>query len=78
MADTTVPLPPGSYDTRVPTTIAVTVLSLTIASVVVVLRTYTRGWITKQMGVDDYLAIASLFTAYGTGIAILSSASPPR
>lgn len=74
MADTAAPLPPGSYDNGVPMTIGVTILCLSIASAVVVLRTYTRGWIINQMGVDDYFAIASLLMVYGTGIAILSSA----
>ncbi|KAH8904453.1 hypothetical protein BR93DRAFT_946751 [Coniochaeta sp. PMI_546] len=71
MADPTATLPPGSYDSQVSTTIGVTILCLSIASTVVVLRTYTRGWIINQMGVDDYFAIASLLMAYGTGIAIL-------
>lgn len=73
MADPGAPLPPGSYDSRVSTTVDVTVFCLSIASVVVVLRTYTRGWIVNQMGVDDYFAIASLMIAYGTGVAILCS-----
>lgn len=76
MADPTATLPPGSYDSQVSTTIGVTILCLSIASAVVVLRTYTRGWIINQMGVDDYFAIASLLMAYGTGIAILCSKRP--
>jgi hypothetical protein len=73
MADATAALQPGSNDSRVSTTIGVTVLCLSVASATVVLRVYTRGWIMKQMGVDDYFAIASLLIAYGTGIAILCS-----
>lgn len=64
-------LPPGSYDSRVSTTIGVTVSTLSVASIAVVLRTYTRGWIIHQMGIDDYFAIFSLLFAYGTGITIL-------
>lgn len=78
MADTTAPLPPSSYDNKVPTTIGVTIFCLGVASAVVVLRTYTRGWITNQMGVDDYFAIASLLMIYGTGITMLFSPSVTR
>lgn len=73
MADAAAALRPGSNDSRVSTTIGVTVLCLSVASATVVLRVYTRGWIMNQMGVDDYFAIASLLIAYGAGIAILCS-----
>ncbi|KAB5583271.1 putative integral membrane protein [Coniochaeta sp. 2T2.1] len=72
MANTTTPLPPGPYPSQAPIAIGVTILCLSIASAVVVLRTYTRGWILNKMGTDDYFAIASLLLTYGAGIAILS------
>ncbi|KAB5566657.1 hypothetical protein GE09DRAFT_743293 [Coniochaeta sp. 2T2.1] len=72
MSNTSNPIPPGSQPSQVPIAIGVTILCLSIASAVVVLRTYTRGWILNKMGTDDYFAIASLLLTYGAGIAILS------
>jgi hypothetical protein len=76
MAMADAPLPPGSYDSSVPTTIGVTIFCLSVASAAVVLRTYTRAFIINKMGVDDYFAVASLLLAYGSGISMLCSMFP--
>ena len=54
-------LPPGvsPEDSRAGVTIGVVILVLTIASIAVGLRVYTRAFVIKQFGWDDFAAIAS-------------------
>lgn len=60
MAEPGAPLPPGSFDTRVPTVIAVIAFTLTVATAAVGLRIYTRKYIINNMGFDDYFAVFAL------------------
>lgn len=53
-------LPPGSFDSRVPTVIGVIAFTLTVATAAVSLRIYTRKFIVNQVGIDDYFAILAL------------------
>jgi len=53
-------LPPGSYDSIAPTVVGTVVLCLVVSTVAVGLRLYTRRFIMKQVGIDDYLAIVAL------------------
>ena len=53
-------LPPGSFDSRVPTVIVAIVVCLSVATTAVALRIYTRKVIINQMGWDDYFAVFAL------------------
>lgn len=65
-------LPPGSFDTRVPTVIGVIAFTLAVATITVCLRIYTRKYIINRMGIDDYFAILALVS-----LASLSNATRP-
>ena len=62
MADAAPPeaLPPGTYDDKSWIAIFTVVLCLTVSTTAVGLRIYTRKFITKQMGIDDWAAIVTL------------------
>lgn len=62
MADAAPPqaLPPGTDDDKSWVAIFTVVLCLTVSTLMVGLRIYTRKAITKQMGVDDWAAIITL------------------
>ena len=62
MADAAAPdaLPPGTNDDKSWVAIFIVVLCLTVATLMVGLRIYTRRFITKQMGMDDWAAVITL------------------
>lgn len=62
MANTPPPdaLPPGTGDDRSWVAIFTVVLCLSVATFMVGLRIYTRAFVTKPMGVDDWAAIITL------------------
>lgn len=62
MADAAPPaaLPPGTDDDKSWVAIFTVVLCLTVSTVMVGLRIYTRRFITKQMGMDDWAAVVTL------------------
>lgn len=60
-SNTTTPeLPPGSFDSRVPTVIGVVTFTLSVATLFVGLRIYTRAVVIKQLGYDDLCAVIAL------------------
>lgn len=65
-----IPVDPESlpHDNRAYVLIVVVVVVLSIASLSVGLRIYTRASLLKQVGPDDYLAVAALALAFATGI----------
>lgn len=61
MADASPPsLPPGMNEDKSWVAIFTVVLCLTVATFMVGLRIYTRAFITKQLGADDYAAVFTL------------------
>ena len=60
------PPPPGvksNFDrpaTRIPSYNVIIIIPLVLASLLVFLRIYTRAWISKSLGWDDYTSIISL------------------
>ena len=60
------PPPPGVKSnferpvTRIPSYNAIIIIPLILASLFVVLRIYTRAWISKSLGWDDYTSVISL------------------
>ncbi|SPO05143.1 related to integral membrane protein [Cephalotrichum gorgonifer] len=63
-------LPPGFNDDKSWIAIFTVTLCLTVATVMVGLRVYTRMVVTKQMGMDDWAAIFTLLITYADGITI--------
>lgn len=59
--------PSTSNESRAALPIAVVVVTLTIAAIAVVLRTYTRLVLIKQIGIDDAAVIISLVGPQLTG-----------
>jgi hypothetical protein len=48
--------------------IATTSVCLAVATVMVSVRLYTRWFLVRQVGLDDYLATITLVLIYGVGI----------
>ncbi len=53
-------LPPGSYDSAESTLIGIIVFTLLVSTAAVGARIYTRWRIVNKVGVDDWMAMASL------------------
>ena len=53
-------LPPGSFESRVPIVIGVIILTLSVATIAVGLRIYTRKVILNSLGIDDFFAVFTL------------------
>ncbi|GAP92805.1 putative integral membrane protein [Rosellinia necatrix] len=64
------PVDPESlpHDNRAHVLIIVVVVVLSIASISVGLRIYTRAYLLKQIGLDDYLSLLALLMAFATGV----------
>lgn len=58
-------LPPGFDDDKSWVAIFTVSLCLTVATLMVGLRIYTRMFITKQMGMDDWAAVITLVGSLG-------------
>lgn len=67
------PLPPSAYESKVHVPFAAVVVTLTIATAAVSLRTYTRGYMIRQFGMDDWAAIVALVFAMASGIMVATS-----
>ncbi|KAL1845105.1 hypothetical protein VTK73DRAFT_1122 [Phialemonium thermophilum] len=67
------PDPATAQQSRAWVTITVASVMLCLATVSVVLRTYTRAVLIKQFGVDDAAALFTLLLALGCGAAVLTN-----
>jgi hypothetical protein len=67
------PLDPALYESRAHIPIAVVTVVLSLATIAVGLRSYTRAVLLRQFGVDDATAILALVLAYGSGIMVASN-----
>ncbi|KAM7200850.1 putative integral membrane protein [Naviculisporaceae sp. PSN 640] len=63
-------LPPGAYDDMSGTVIGVVAFCLVFSTIMVALRLFTRVYVVKLVGIDDYAAVISLFVIYAAGIPI--------
>ncbi|KAI1176792.1 hypothetical protein F4777DRAFT_597194 [Nemania sp. FL0916] len=65
-----VPVDTGNlpHDNRAYVVIAVVVSVIALATIAVGLRIYTRAYLVKHVGADDYLALLALISAISTGI----------
>ncbi|SPO05190.1 related to integral membrane protein [Cephalotrichum gorgonifer] len=64
---------PGYYDDRSWVSIFYVVLCLTVATIMVGMRIWTRKAIINKMGIDDWAAIITLVVTWGEGITIALS-----
>ncbi|KAK1966843.1 hypothetical protein LY78DRAFT_577598 [Colletotrichum sublineola] len=64
-------VPPGvlESDSRVPTSIGAISFVLTVAFIAVALRTYTRFFLLKQPGIDDWAAVFTFLLVFSSGFA---------
>jgi hypothetical protein len=53
-------LPPNYDESRKPTVIGVSVFLMCVSTAMVGLRVWTRTVLIKQMGIDDWMAVATL------------------
>ena len=73
MSATEAPLDPALYESRAHIPITVVAVVLSLATLLVSLRSYTRAILINQFGMDDYAAIIALVLAMGSGIMVASS-----
>ncbi|KAM7193881.1 hypothetical protein V8F33_007567 [Rhypophila sp. PSN 637] len=66
-------LPPWAYESRAHIPVITVVVTLSIATFAVGLRTYTRKYILDHVGLDDFAAIVALAFALGSGIMVASN-----
>jgi len=64
---------PGFHDDRSGLAIFCVVFCLTVATIMVGLRIWTRKFIINKMGMDDYAAIIAMLITWGEGISIAVS-----
>ena len=63
---------PASHKNQIAVVIGVTIFSLTVATIAVAVRTYTRKWIVDRMGIDDYFAIVALVSMTYVATAVMA------
>lgn len=68
-------LPPWAYESRAHVPVIAVAVTLSLATIAVGLRTYTRQYIIRYLGLDDYAAIVALVFALGSGLMVASSMS---
>ncbi|KAM7194056.1 hypothetical protein V8F20_008152 [Naviculisporaceae sp. PSN 640] len=66
-------LPPWAYESRAHVPVIAVAATLTLATIAVSLRTYTRACILRHVGLDDYAAIVALLFALGSGSMVASN-----
>lgn len=69
-------LPPWAYESRAHIPVIAVAVTLSLATIAVGLRTYTRHFILRHIGTDDVSAIVALAFAMGSGIMVASSMFP--
>lgn len=69
------PLPPSAYESKAYVPIAAVAVTLSLTTAAVSLRTYTRIYMIRQFGMDDWAAIVALVFAMACGIMIAISMS---
>lgn len=71
--DAAPPLDPALYESRAWVPIAVVTSTLTIATISVCLRVYTRAFMLRSFGKDDWAAIIAVILAISSGIMVTTS-----
>lgn len=69
----TAELDPAVFESQAGTVYAVVIVTLSIATISVGLRTYARAIMIRQFGMDDWAAIAAVLLAIGSGIMVASN-----
>jgi hypothetical protein len=56
--------PPAVFEDRRPALIAIQIVLVVAAAIVFALRAYTRLWLLRSAGIDDYIMFAALVCTY--------------